>query len=53
MGEPASTVSTVKVAYDEWEPTLSAVGSTRAVRGVDLSPEVAGTVESVRAVKIG
>ena len=47
MGEPTSTVSTVKVAYDDWAPALSAVGSTRAVRGVELAVESAGLVHSV------
>lgn len=47
MGEPKSTVSTVKVAYDQWQPSLSAVGSLRAARGVDLAAEVAGLVEAV------
>lgn len=47
MGEPKSTVSTVKVAYDTWQPTLSAVGTLRAVRGVDLATEAAGRVDKV------
>lgn len=46
-GEPTATVSTVKVAYDEWQPTVNAVGTTRAVRGVDLASEMAGLVQSV------
>lgn len=48
MGEPKSTVSTVKVAYEDWQPTLSAVGSLRAARGVDLAAEVSGLVETVQ-----
>lgn len=48
MGEPKSTVSTAKVAYEEWQPTLSAVGSLRAARGVDLAAEVSGLVEAVQ-----
>jgi len=48
MGEPKSTVSTAKVAYDDWQPTLSAVGSLRAARGVDLAAEVSGLVETVQ-----
>lgn len=48
MGEPKSTVSTVKVAYDDWQPTINAVGSLRAARGVDLSAEVSGLVEAVQ-----
>lgn len=47
MGEPQSTVSTVKVAYDTWQPSLTAVGSLRAVRGVDLATEAAGRVDKV------
>lgn len=46
QGEPTSTVSTVKVSFDDWQPTVSAVGTLRAVRGVDLAAEVAGVVES-------
>ncbi|ROH86809.1 efflux RND transporter periplasmic adaptor subunit [Stagnimonas aquatica] len=48
MGEPKSTVSTAKVAYEDWQPTLSAVGSLRAARGVDLAAEVSGLVETVQ-----
>lgn len=47
MGEPTSTVSTVRAAYEEWQPSLSAVGSLRAVRGVDLASEVSGLVDTV------
>ena len=47
-GEPKSTVSTVKVGYQDWQPTLSAVGTARAVRGVDLAAEVSGVVEAVQ-----
>lgn len=46
MGEPTSTVSTVKVGFENWQPSVSAVGTLRAVRGVDLAAEVAGVVES-------
>ncbi|HEY1721848.1 MAG TPA: efflux RND transporter periplasmic adaptor subunit [Magnetospirillaceae bacterium] len=41
------TVSTVKAATDEWQPTISAVGTFRAVNGSDLSLEVGGIVESI------
>src|SRR5262249_50667450 len=46
-GEPPQTVSTARVGYQEWQPTLSAVGSLRAVRGVDISMEVPGQVSEV------
>jgi len=47
QGEPKAVVSTIVAASDDWHPELSAVGSLRAVRGVDLSTEVAGLVRSV------
>jgi membrane fusion protein (multidrug efflux system) len=47
MGEPKATVSTVKAASDDWTAELSAVGSLRAVRGVNLSTEVSGLVRSI------
>ena len=46
-GAPVVTVSAVKAAYDEWQPQISAVGTLRAVRGVDVTTEVAGLVQSV------
>jgi len=41
------TVSAVAVRALEWQPELSAVGTLRAVRGVDVTTEVAGLVRSV------
>lgn len=46
-GAPVVTVSAVKAAYDEWQPQISAVGTLRAVRGVDVTTEAAGLVQSV------
>jgi membrane fusion protein, multidrug efflux system len=47
QGAPAQTVSTMKAAYQDWQPQLEAVGSLRAVNGVDVSPQVAGTVTAI------
>jgi membrane fusion protein (multidrug efflux system) len=44
---PPSTVTTMKVEYEQWQPQLSAVGTLRAVRGVDVTSEVAGLVRSI------
>jgi membrane fusion protein (multidrug efflux system) len=44
---PSSTVSAMKVEYQQWQPQLSAVGTLRAVRGVDVTAEVAGLVRSI------
>jgi membrane fusion protein (multidrug efflux system) len=47
MGVPPQTVSTMKAEISEWQPQLRAVGGVRAVRGADLSPQVAGTVSAL------
>jgi membrane fusion protein (multidrug efflux system) len=44
---PPSTVSAMNADYQEWQPQLSAVGTLRAVRGVDVTTEVAGLVRSI------
>ncbi len=51
MGAMASsqmqTVSATKAALSEWQPTIEAVGSLRAVKGADLSLEVSGVVDAI------
>ncbi|PTU31803.1 efflux RND transporter periplasmic adaptor subunit [Stenotrophobium rhamnosiphilum] len=47
MGVPKQTISTTQAAEQEWQPQVHAVGTLRAVRGADISAEVAGVVESV------
>lgn len=47
MANAAQTVSAVKAASSDWQPRIDAVGSLRAVRGADLSLEVAGVVEEI------
>ncbi len=42
MPVPTQTVTTLKAEYQEWQPSLSAVGTLRAVRGVDMALDVAG-----------
>ena len=44
---PPQTVTTTVVGYTDWQPEISAVGSVRAVRGVDITTEVTGLVRSV------
>ena len=44
---PPVTVSALKAASEDWQPQLKAVGSLRAVRGVDVTCEIAGLVRSV------
>lgn len=50
QGAPPQTVTTMVAAYADWQPQLSAIGTLRAARGVDLSFEVAGRVTEVPAV---
>jgi membrane fusion protein (multidrug efflux system) len=44
---PPATVSAGRAEYQEWQPTLDAVGSLRAVRGADLALDVSGLVTKV------
>jgi membrane fusion protein (multidrug efflux system) len=49
-GIPPATVSIVSAHAQEWQDSVNAVGSLRAVRGVDLSTEIAGLVRRVNFV---
>lgn len=42
-----TTVSAMKVNYSAWQPELKAYGSLRAIRGVDVTTEVAGMVQTI------
>jgi membrane fusion protein (multidrug efflux system) len=44
---PSVTVSAAAAVMDEWQMQISAVGSLRAARGVDIASEVAGIVQTV------
>ena len=45
---PPVTVTAVKAGIQTWQPQLQAVGSLRAVRGVDVTSEIAGLVRSIQ-----
>ncbi len=45
---PAVVVTAMQAAKQEWQPQLNAVGSLRAVRGVDVTTEIAGLVREIR-----
>jgi membrane fusion protein (multidrug efflux system) len=47
QGAPVQTVSTTVAKVQEWQPSISAVGSLRAVKGADLAFEVAGIVDDI------
>jgi membrane fusion protein, multidrug efflux system len=44
---PPSVVTTIKADSLLWQPQLKAVGSLRAVRGVDVSSEISGLVRTL------
>ncbi len=46
--QPPVVVTAMQVDKQEWQPQLNAVGSLRAVRGVDVTTEIAGLVRDVR-----
>jgi membrane fusion protein (multidrug efflux system) len=45
---PPQTVTVASARFADWQPEVSAVGSLRAVRGVDISTEVTGLVRTLR-----
>jgi membrane fusion protein (multidrug efflux system) len=47
MGQMPQTVSTSIATLQKWDTKLQAVGTLRAVRGVDVSSEVSGIVEGI------
>jgi len=47
MPVPPQTVSTTRVALDDWQPVLAAIGSLRASRGADLAFDVSGVIAAV------
>jgi membrane fusion protein (multidrug efflux system) len=47
MGTPKQAVTTMRAEIGEWRQLVTAVGSLHAVRGADLSNEVAGVVEAI------
>jgi membrane fusion protein, multidrug efflux system len=47
MASPPQTVTASKANVSAWQPKIEAVGSLRAVKGADLSLEVAGVVGEI------
>jgi len=45
---PPQSVTAATVGFSDWQPEVSAVGSLRAVRGVDVTTEVTGLVRTLR-----
>src|SRR5262249_12291547 len=49
---PPAVVTTAKATYQDWQPELRGIGTLRALRGADLSLDIAGLVTAVN-VKSG
>lgn len=47
QSNPAFTVSTTTVKNSPWQPKISATGSVRAIKGVNVTTELAGMVEKI------
>lgn len=46
-GAPVINVSAMKAEYEFWQPQISAAGSLRAIRGVNVTTELAGLVQTI------
>jgi membrane fusion protein (multidrug efflux system) len=44
---PPPTVAVVEAKAEIWEPRLPAIGSFRAIQGVDISPELGGIIKGL------
>ncbi|MBB5210903.1 efflux RND transporter periplasmic adaptor subunit [Microbulbifer hydrolyticus] len=47
MPLPSATVTTARVAQQRWQTTLSAVGSVRAINGVNVTTQAQGEVKAI------
>lgn len=47
MGQPPQTVSSMVVGFDDWKPTLKAVGTLKALKGTDIAPQLSGVVANI------
>ena len=47
IGSKPMSVATATVKYEKWQPTIKAVGSIRAICGVNVTTELAGMVRNI------
>ena len=45
---PPQVVATAVAVASDWQPDIKAVGEVRAVKGVDIAPEIAGVVDAIK-----
>ncbi len=44
MPQPVQTISVVEAKAEKWAPSVPAIGTLRAVAGVDIAPQVGGVI---------
>lgn len=44
---PAVTVSAMKTSYDLWQPKIKSTGSTRAIKGVNVTAQLGGMIQAI------
>ncbi|MDE2577568.1 MAG: efflux RND transporter periplasmic adaptor subunit [Hyphomicrobiales bacterium] len=47
-GQPTQTVAVAEAKTQTWTPQFSAIGTVRAVQGVDIAPQVGGVIRAIR-----
>ena len=47
-GQPVASVAAADAAQETWAPQLRAIGSFRAVQGVDVAPQVGGVIRAIK-----
>lgn len=47
LKSPTITVSAMQAEYSLWQPKLTASGSVRAIKGIDVTTELAGMVQKI------
>lgn len=44
---PVETISVEAARLDRWEPVLRAIGTAKAINGIDIAPQVGGVVQKI------
>ncbi len=47
-GQPTNSVAATQAKNETWTPTLTAIGSLRATKGVEIAPQVGGVVRAIK-----
>jgi membrane fusion protein (multidrug efflux system) len=45
---PVATVAATKAEQESWRPRLPAIGTFRAIRGIDIAPQVSGVITTLQ-----